>query len=182
MKKILIALTLLLAVVSVSKPCCAATQKPDGEAAADMRVLPNVEVQDTKKNPVMLPDFGRKHLLLFYVDPDKHNQNKEFVEDMEKNHRAESDDITAYGIINLKDTIFPNGIVRSLAARRTEKNHALILTDPDHLLRDAWQLGDVNNKFAIIFVTKDRELAFFKAGEFSQEDIDEFYRIIEKYR
>lgn len=182
MKKILIVSILLLAVVRVSEPCCAATQKPDGEVAADMRVLPDVEVQDTKKNPVMLPDFGKKHLLLFYVDPDKHNQNKEFVEDMEKNHRAESDDITAYGIINLKDTIFPNGIVRSLAARRTEKNHALILTDPDHLLRDAWQLGDVNNKFAIIFVTKDRELAFFKAGEFSQEDIDEFYRIIDKYR
>ena len=180
MKRILIAL--VLCVVSLPTFCYSRTQTPGGEGVADMRVLPDVEVQDTKKNPVMLPDFGKKHLLLFYVDPDKHNQNKEFVEDMEQNHRAESDNITAYGIINLKDTIFPNGIVRSLAARRTEKNHALILTDPNHLLRDAWQLGDVNNKFAIIFVTKDRELAFFKAGEFSQEDIDEFYRIIEKYR
>lgn len=182
MKKISIALASFLSVLALSAPCRAAAQTPEGEVAGDMRILPDVEVQDTKKNPVMLPDFGKKHLLLFYVDPDKHNQNKEFVEDMEQNHRAESDNITAYGIINLKDTIFPNGIVRSLAARRTEKNHALILTDPDHLLRDAWQLGDVNNKFAIIFVTKDRELAFFKAGEFSQEDIDEFYRVIEKYR
>lgn len=182
MKRFFIVFVSCLYAVSLSGFCFASTQTPEEGASADMRVLPDVELQDTKKNPVMLPDFGRKHLLLFYVDPDKHNQNKEFVEDMEKNHRAESDNITAYGVINMKDTIFPNGIVRSIAARRTEKNHALILTDPNHLLRDAWQLGDVNNKFAIIFVTKDRELAFFKAGEFSREDIDEFYRVIEKYR
>ena len=174
---------LLAAAVWLPRPCLGAAPD-DGSAnrTADMGILCNVEIQDTRKNPVMLPDFGKKHLLLFYVDPDRYNQNKEFVEDMETSHRAESDNISAYGIINLKDTIFPNALVRSIAARRTAKNHALILTDPSHLLRDAWNLGDLNNKFAILFVTKDCELAFFKAGEFSPEDQAEFYRVIEKYK
>ena len=50
------------------------------------------------------------------------------------------------------------------------------------MLRDGWNLGDVNDMFVLIFVNKDKEIEFLSKGELSQNQIDEFYRVINKYK
>lgn len=143
----------------------------------------NVELTDLDKNPAQFKDYGKKHLMVFYVDPDVGNkQNVKFTEDLEANGKAVSPNIQGYAVLNLKDTGYPNGIVRSMAEKRTKGKPSINLADPNHALRDAWKLGDVNNKFCLLFVTKDCELVYFRAGELSEKDIQDFYDICDKYR
>ncbi|MCD8072984.1 MAG: YtfJ family protein [Alistipes sp.] len=143
--------------------------------------LPLVTIRDSNDNPVPLPYFGEKHLLIFYVDPDHGNQNKEFTDYLEDNHII-SENMYCFGIINLKDApLLPNGVVRAAARKKEKKNDVIIYTDPDHLLRDAWQLGDVNNLFTIILISRDRELVWMKKGKLSKADQKEFFEVVGKY-
>lgn len=142
----------------------------------------NVVLKALDGSKTNLPSFGEKHLMIFYVDPDRHKQNEAFTYELEENHRAESDEILGFGVLNLKDTMLPNGIVRSMARKRTEKNGALVLADEERALSTAWNLGDCNNKFTLIFVTKGGEIAFLRKGELTEQDKEEFYRVLDQYR
>ncbi len=141
-----------------------------------------VNIRDASDNPIPIPQLGKKHLLIFYVDPDHANQNTEFTNHLEQNHIL-SDKIHSFGIVNLKDApMLPNSIVRAMVRKKIKQTGADIYTDPDHLLRDGWNLGDVNNQFTLIFVTKDLEIKFLSKGELTQEQIKEFYRVIDEYK
>lgn len=143
----------------------------------------NVEMLDLDGNPAKLPYWGEKNLMIFYVDPDRHKQNSEFTEEMERNHRAEGDNLYGFGIMNLKDApMIPNGMARSMAKKRTAKNGALVLADEDRVLSRTWKLGDCNNQFVLMLVSKEGELVFLRKGELSDEDIQAFYKALEPYK
>ena len=148
------------------------------------RRVPNVEVLDLDGNPAMLPQWGKKNLLIFYVDPDRHKQNEDFTIEMEQNHRAAGDNLYGFGVINLKDSWYPipDSTVRNMARKRTEKNGATVITDPDRLMSEAWGLGDCNNQFVLMIVTKEGELVYVHKGEYTEKDKEEFYRFVEAYK
>ncbi len=147
------------------------------------RPVSNVEVLDLEGNKTKLPYFGEKNLMIFYVDPDRHKQNHEFTVELEENHRAEGDNLVGFGVMNLKDApMIPNGMARSMARKRTAKNGATVLADQDRILSTAWGLGDCNNQFVLMLVSKEGELVFLRKGILSEEDIEEFYRVIEQYK
>ena len=152
----------------------------------DMQPLPhkveNLELRDLRNKPTMLPYYGEKNALIFYVDPDKHRQNHEFTVEIEENKRAAGPNIEGFGIINLKNTIFPNSIVRAIARKRTEKNHATIITDPDCIVAKEWGLGDCNNKFVLMVVSKEGELVYCAKDDLDAAGIEAFYQLIDKYR
>ena len=156
-------------------------------ATASAQELPhkvqNVELLDLDGNPAKLPHFGEKNLMIFYVDPDRHKQNEDFTYELERNHRASGDNIYGFGIMNLKDApMIPNGMARSMAKKRTEKNGATVLADEGRVLSTKWGLGDCNNQFVLLIVSKEGELVFMRKGVLSQEDKEAFYQTIEKYR
>ena len=177
MEKRIFALLVLLFACSAA---CAQDQKPL-EVPLPHKVE-NVEIVDLYNKATKLPMWGKKHLLIFYVDPDRHRQNHEFTVELEENHRAEGEDIYGFGIVNLKDTWLPNDIIRGLARKRTEKNKATIITDEDRSIAKKWGLGDCNNVFIIMFVTKEGELVYCKKGQYTEEDKAEFYEFIKKYQ
>lgn len=144
----------------------------------------NVELEDLYGEKVSLPMWGEKNLLIFYIDPDKHKQNYQFTVDLEENHAASGDNIYGFGIVNLKDSWYPvpDSTIRSMARKRTEKNGATVITDPDRILAEKWGLGDCNNKFVLMIVSKEGELVYMKKGELSEADQAEFYEVIKKYR
>ncbi len=151
-------------------------------AQEQLEKVENVVLKALDGSKTALPSFGEKHLMIFYVDPDRHKQNEAFTYELEENHRAQSDQILGFGILNLKDTMLPNGIVRSMARKRTEKNGALVLADEERALATAWKLGDCNNKFTLIFVTKEGEIAYLRKGELTEKDKEEFYEVLDRYR
>jgi hypothetical protein len=147
------------------------------------RNVDNPDLTDLKKNPTQIPHWGEVNLLIFYADPDHPSQCADFCRDMEDNHRAAGDNIYGIGIVNLKDApLLPNAIVCKIAYNRTKKNGATILADPDRIIPTQWGLGDCNNKFTMILISKEGELVYFHKGEFSKEDEIEFYKAIEPYR
>lgn len=146
------------------------------------RKVSNVDLQTLDKQATQLPCYGEKNLLIFYVDPDKHKQNEDFTIELEENHRATSPNILGFGVLNLKDTWLPNGVIRSMARKRTEKNGALVIADPNHALSNGWDLGNCNNKFVLLFIDKEGQLVFMRKGELTEQDKADFYEMIEKYK
>ncbi|MEG0807493.1 MAG: hypothetical protein RR410_03975 [Alistipes sp.] len=143
----------------------------------------NVEVLNLNGDPCELPHFGEKNLLIFYVDPDRHKQNQDFTEELEQNHRAASPKIFGFGVMNLKDApMVPNGMARNMAKKRTEKNGGLVLADENRILSTTWGLGDCNNQFVLMVVSKEGELVFMRKGQLSDQDKADFYKFIEKYK
>lgn len=160
-----------------------AQESDDKYAAVELpHKIENVTLDDAHGESAMLPFWGEKNLLIFYVDPDRHSQNHEFTVDMEENHLAAGENIYGLGVLNLKDTWLPNGVVRSIARKRTEKNGAMIMADTDRILAREWGLGDCDNKFVLLLISKDGELVFCRKGEFTEQDKKEFLEVIQPYR
>ncbi len=146
------------------------------------RKVENVELLDMKKNAVHLPYYGEKNLMIFYVDPDARKQNEAFTYELEETHRAESPEIYGFGIINAKDTWYPNGTIRMFARKRTAKNGALVLMDDNRILPANWGIGDCDNQFVLLFINKAGELVFMRKGELTEQDKQEFYKVIDQYK
>ena len=144
------------------------------EAQSLPRRVRNMEVQDLDGNKARLPWWGEKNLLIFYVDPEVPKQNHEFVSWIEENKRLAGPNIEGFGIVNLKDAAYPNSLVRKIADARTAKNGATIVCDPDHWVSSAWRLGDCNNMFCILLVSKEGELVYVSKGEMSKEEQQRF--------
>lgn len=139
-------------------------------------------IRDADNRPVQLPYLGEKTLIIFYVDPDHPYQNQQFTDYLEE-HQIDSKNIFAFGVANLKDApLLPNAVVRAMIRSKVSKTGADIFTDPNHLLHDAWNLGNVNNKFTIIIVNPDREIVFLRKGVMEEEDQEEFFRVVNQYK
>ncbi len=142
----------------------------------------DVTLYDLDNNLCTLPEYGEKNLLIFFIDPDKHRQNQDFTEELEENGRAKGPGIYGFGIVNAYDSGLPTKWIVSAARSRTAKNGATVLADKDGVLPKAWGLGDCNNMFVLLLVSKDGELVFMKKGELSDADKAEFYKVVANYR
>lgn len=152
------------------------------EAQSLPRKVRNVEVQDLDAKKARLPWWGEKNLLIFYVDPEVPKQNHDFITYIEETGRVQGPNIEGFGIVNLKDAIYPNDVVRKIADARTAKNGATILCDPDHYISSAWRLGDCNNMFVIMLVNKAGELVFVHKGEMNEAAQQKFIEAADKLR
>lgn len=152
------------------------------EAQSLPRKVRNVELQDLDTKKARLPWWGEKNLLIFYVDPEVPKQNHEFISYIEETGRVQGPNIEGFGIVNLKDAVYPNSVVRKIADARTAKNKATILCDPDHWISSAWRLGDCNNCFVMMIVSKEGELVYVHKGEMDEAEQQRFIAIADKYR
>ena len=139
-----------------------------------------------------LPDYGSRHMFLFYVDPESY-VTESANRDLEKELKADgklglegktySPDIQGYAVLNLADTKLPSGLIRAVVRMVLGKNvPSLNYADNDHSLRNAWKLPDVNNKFVLMFIDKDGNLVFYRESPMSAEDKELMYSTIQRYR
>ena len=174
MKTKTLILTLIAAIFAVS-----------AQAQSLPRKVSNVTIKDLYGNPSKLPYYGKKNLLIFYVDPDAYlalNKNNKFAEELEANGRAAGPNIYGFGILNFPDTFLPKELLRKLCRKRVEKNGATIIEDPDHTFKNALGLGNCNGKFMLLIVSKTGELVYVLKDEVTAAGKEEFYRIVNKYR
>ena len=150
------------------------------------RKVDNPDLCDMQGNPVKMPKWGEKNLLIFFVDPDSYlggNSNKKFASEMEKNKLAAGPNIYGFGVVNTADTFLPKKLIRSIVSKRVEKESgAEAFDDRVHALAEGWGLGDCNNKFAILIVSKEGELVYCHKEEFTEEDKAHFYEFVKAYR
>ena len=72
--------------------------------------------------------------------------------------------------------------LHSFIVARDPEDGALVLADQDRILSKAWELGDCNNQFVLMIVSKEGELVFLRKGVLSEQDKADFYETIEKYK
>lgn len=148
------------------------------------RKVENVTLTDIQKIPnvLTLPHYGEKNLMIFYLDSEARKQNEAFTYEIEEQHLADSPNIFGFGIINIKDSFWPASWIRSGARSRTKDNGGIVLTDNNRILANAWELGDCDNQFVLLFVNKAGELVFMRKGELTEQDKQDFYKIIDRYK
>lgn len=174
MRKIFLLLAAMIAVSTV-----------EAQELSLPRKVENLTINDIAGNPVTLPEFGEKNLLIFYVDPDsylKGGANKKLSDELEENGRAGGAAMRGFGVMNFPDTGLPKNMVRKIARKRVEKNGATILDDDQQLLKKQWGLGDCDNKFVIMIVSKEGELVYCAKDDLDAAGIEAFYKIVDKYR
>ena len=165
----------MLAAFTLAASAAAAQELP--------RKVNNVEVLDLDGNPAKLPHWGEKNLMIFYVDPDRHKQNNDFT--VEPGGEPPRPERQYFRFRRDEPQGRPDGPQRhgpQQAKKRTAKNGALVLADQDRILSKAWELGDCNNQFVLMIVSKEGELVFLRKGVLSEQDKADFYETIEKYK
>lgn len=150
-------------------------------AQVGRKVCP-ITIYDAYNKPLQLPYLGEKHLLLFYVDPDHPSQNKE-LRNYFKKHPFTDENIESYGIVNLKDApLLANSLLRFMIRKEIAGTQAYVYNDPDNTLSRAWKLGNVNNKFVVLWINPECTIEFFKAGQLTEEETVQLKELIRKYR
>jgi len=141
----------------------------------------NVQIKDANDKPATIPHFGKKVLIVMYNDVDVADQNDPFA-NVVKDAKIDGKKLKAIGVANMKDAPWkPNSIIRHMVRKKIKQfPGTIILTDPDYTLRNAWGLGNCNEKSVAIVVGKDKKVHYYKKGKLSAAESQEALAIIKK--
>jgi hypothetical protein len=129
------------------------------------------ELRDASDAPAPIPDLGVKLLAIFYNDADEADMNDPLA-DAIKAKKFDETNYRGIGVANLADSKAPNFLIRKIIRGKIEKYKSTILTDPDHQLSTAWELGDCNNTSVFVLVGKDKQVKHLQRGPIRGADID----------
>ncbi len=141
-------------------------------------IVKNIRIRDTRDIPAYLPDFGQKVLVIFYNDADVADQN-DHVARILKKLKLPRHYYRPIGIGNLKDAPWkPDPIIRLIARRKEKKYNVTILTDPSYILRDAWGLGNCNDKSVFLIINSKGRILYIYHGKMPDAEIKKAVSII----
>ena len=141
------------------------------------QTVSNVKVRSSNDNPTWIPHLGKKVITVMYVDPDKDKMNEPFQKALEK---AKFPTALTHdqAIVNLKDTWFPNSVVRTMIRSEESKYKVKIFTDPAHILKRRWGLGNCNDTYVVVIIGKDKKVKYIKKGRLNRTEINKALTII----
>ncbi len=168
MKKILIAIiTTILASYT--------TYAQQGDAVQDIKIL------TLQGDTISLPYFGEKNLLLFYADPSKPNENQD-IRNYFHNHPISSSKVASYGIINMAAApAIPNNIIIKRAQKAVAGTQNKVYIDPKSYIPKEWHLIGAMRNGAIIAVSKEGVIDFYKIGQLDSTDRSNMFSVIYRY-
>ena len=65
--------------------------------------------------------------------------------------------------------------------KETQGTDGKVYFDANGTLAKDWKLPDADNNFAILFINKNREIEFYKAGQLSTDEQNKVLALIKKY-
>ena len=120
---------------------------------------------------------GKVHIL-FYVDPDKRDENEALSKALKKRH-FDRKKYASVAMINLAATWLPNAILESkLKAKQKEFPDTIYVKDKKKVLVNKWKLADDNSD--ILVFDKSGKLIYKKFGKLSAKEIKDVLILIEK--
>ena len=127
------------------------------------------------------PKFEGKVLSIIYADPDEKDLNVH-VEDallkdpgLDRNVRY-----VGMGIANLKATIKPNFLIKSIIKSKQEKTGAVILLDYDYTIINLWGLQ--NDSSSLVILDKERICRYVYNGKLPAAEVEKALSIIKEYQ
>jgi hypothetical protein len=153
-----------------------------GLAASVGQELSNPQLKDANDKPATIPDFGTPVLTVTYAD----SSAGDYGDPMNDATKAKNYSKAAYrgiGVANMKDSAVPNFVIRKIVRGKIEKYKSVILTDDDHLLVKAWNLGNCKGKSVYILIGKDKKLKYIrytdKSNPWTKADIDNVLKMMD---
>jgi len=118
-----------------------------------------------------------KVYVLFYVDPDKKEDNKLFIDTLHAK-KYDSAKYASIAIINLKATWLPNfAIEKMLNEKQKEFPTTIYAKDKTKYLVKEWGLKDDSSN--VVIFNQDGEVIFLHIGEMKREMVDRATKLIE---
>ena len=140
-----------------------------------------VKVRDANGNPTWIAHLGTKVVVLLYTDPDEAGQNDPLCNYLKtKKYPKAKYQMTI--VMNVKDAPYkPAPVIRMMSRRKAKQfRDAAILTDPAHLLKTAWGLGDCDDKAAVLVIGKDKKVYHYHKGCVPRSDFARIDRAIKE--
>lgn len=144
------------------------------------RKVRNISLENQNNQRVYIPYWGEKNLLIFYIDPEAATQNNELLNYISSSECITSPNIKGLGIVNLKDAVYPNWMVRKIANAHNTNSDTTILYDTNNYISEAWFLGNCNNKFVTILINKSGELIYYYKGAMPKSEQRRFIAIAQR--
>ncbi len=120
------------------------------------QTVPGVQVRDSQNRPTAIPDLGSKVVTVFYNDTSAADFTDPIATALKDKDYPKAK-YRGQGIANMLDSGgVPDWLIRSIVRKKEKKFDTKILTDPSHLLKNAWNLGDCNDIGVVIVIGKDR--------------------------
>jgi len=151
-------------------------------AASVGQVVANVQIRDAADNPATIPDFGTHVIGLFYGDADAADAG-DLMADAISAKKYDKALYSGLGIANMKDSVAPNFLIRSIIKGKIEKYKTTILTDVDLSLPKAWGLGDCNDQSVFVLIGKDKKIKYLryagKKNPWTPAEVSSVLKVIE---
>jgi predicted transcriptional regulator len=129
------------------------------------------------------PQYKGKVVVVFYGDPGSKDLNNELQNALKAAREAGQIDKKNYeglGVVNVKDSIVPNFVLRSIIKSKQEETKAVILIDPDYTVLNLWGLTKKTSN--IIMLDKQRVCRYIFKGKVPAADIAKVIALIQEYQ
>lgn len=172
MKKSILILVIMTMMVSIS-------HAQEGKLEVG-KPVPEWVLQDATKADFSMDTWKGKVLQINYVDPDVSDLNDPFNDVMDKatdiDKIIDKEYFKGFGIVDIKSTWKPKGIVRMIAKKKAKKYGTTILFDYEATLRGLWGVPEDN--YTVVIVDKNRVCRGIYIGEIPATQFDEIVKLV----
>jgi predicted transcriptional regulator len=129
------------------------------------------------------PLYKDKVVVVFYADPGSKDMNNDLQNTLKSARESGKIDKKYYeglGIVNLKDSVVPNFVLKSMIKSKQEETKAVILMDPEYAVLNLWSLSKKTSN--IVMLDKQRVCRYIYKGKVSKVDIDKVIALIQEYQ
>lgn len=127
--------------------------------------------------------YKGKVVVVFYADPGSKDLNNDLQNALKAAREAGTLDKKNYeglGVVNVKDSIVPNFVLRRIIKSKQEETKAVILIDPDYAVLNLWGLTKKTSN--IIMLDKQRTCRYLYKGKVPAADIAKVIALIQEYQ
>ena len=169
-------LTLIILLTSIFSGFLAAQS---GKLEVGMKV-PEWTFPDASDKNFTMNEWPGKVLQINYVDPDESDMNDSFNDAINKavnlDKRIDRENFHGFGIVDIKSTWKPKGLIRMMAGNKAKKYNTTILFDYDATLQKLWGLP--KDSYSVVLVDKNRICRAIYTGRIPESENEKIIQLI----
>ena len=129
------------------------------------------------------PLYKGKVVVIFYADPgskDLNNDLQNALKSARESGKIDKKNYEGLGVVNLKDSMVPNWMLKSIIKSKQEETKAVILMDPDYAVLNLWGLTKKTSN--IILLDKKRICRYLNKGKVAPADVSKVVGLVQEYQ
>jgi predicted transcriptional regulator len=172
-------LFVMLMVLLLTASTVAAAELKVGDSAAGFKL----KDPTGKEYSLDAPPYAGKVVVIFYADPsskDLNNDLQNTLKSARDTGKIDKKNYEGLGVVNLRDSIVPNWMLKSIIKSKQEETKAVILMDPDYALLNLWGLNKKTSN--VILLDKKRICRYLNKGKVPPADVSRVVGLVQEYQ